>query len=79
MRQAILRLKFETPDHEKSPGGNLRAVVQGGVGPVPSWALESGASADRHFGMDALRTERTDEKPLRRTVAAVKSPEPKAG
>ena len=32
MRQAILRLKFETPDHEKVSGVEIyRAVVQGGV------------------------------------------------
>ena len=32
MRQAVLRLKFETPDHEKISGVEIyRAVVQGGV------------------------------------------------
>ena len=32
MRQAVLRLKFETPDHEKVSGVEIyRAVVQGGV------------------------------------------------
>ena len=59
---------------ENLRSGNLpRGRAGRGPDPCRAGALESGASADRHLGMDALRAERADEKPLRRTVAAARS------
>ena len=59
---------------ENLRSGNLpRGRAGRGPDPYRAGALESGASADRHLGMDALRAERADEKPLRRTVAAARS------